>query len=213
MKKSSKMQRANDPAPNNAGEVDQITAWMEDGITGATSWRNCARTLIRSEEESEEKYAAQYAAQPQKPGMEVGIWIEQMRIGNSAASAGGYPVPVFNPAPSGLRNPVDPGLRIPAYPGFVSGDPGLRNPGMPAPVDMPRRPPTNALTLVFRAVDLTRMDPTADNEIAYAVVRELKAPVFDTKTVQSAAQISPVDASGTFTFIITVAPQNPLRLY
>ena len=73
---------------------------------------------------------------------------------------------------------------------------------------------TNAITLVCRAVDLTQMDAAADNtEIVYAVERELKAaPVFDPKLVQSAAQISPVDANGTFTFTITVTPQNPLKL-
>ena len=57
------------------------------------------------------------------------------------------------------------------------------------------------------------MDPTADNtEIVYAVVRELKASPVLTQTVQSAAQISPVDANGTFTFTIIVTPQNPLKL-
>jgi len=73
---------------------------------------------------------------------------------------------------------------------------------------------TNAITLVCRAVDLTQMDAAADNtEIVYAVERELKAaPVFDPKLVQSAAQISLVDPNGTFTFTITVTPQNPLKL-
>jgi type IV pilus assembly protein PilM len=86
-----------------------------------------------------------------------------------------------------------------------------------APADTAAPPPpeqTNIVALVCRAVDLTQMDAAADNtEIVYAVERALKAsPVFDPKTVQSAAQISQVDASGTFTFTITVTPQNPLRL-
>jgi hypothetical protein len=36
--------------------------------------------------------------------------------------------------------------------------------------------------------------------------------VFDPKTVQPSPQLSPVDANGTFTFTITVSPQNPLKL-
>ena len=72
---------------------------------------------------------------------------------------------------------------------------------------------TKPITLVCRAVDLSGVDSAANNEVVYAVERELKAsPVFDPKSVQSSAQISPVDANGTFTFSIMVAPQNPLTL-
>ncbi len=71
----------------------------------------------------------------------------------------------------------------------------------------------SAITLVCRAVDLSGIDSAANNEIVYAVERELKAsPVFDPKSVQPSAQISPVDPNGTFTFTITVSPQNPLQL-
>jgi hypothetical protein len=74
-------------------------------------------------------------------------------------------------------------------------------------------PVANAITLLMRAVDLTSVDTAANNEVVYAVEREFKAaPVFDPKTVQSSAQISAVDASGTFSFSFTVAPQNPLKL-
>jgi type IV pilus assembly protein PilM len=69
------------------------------------------------------------------------------------------------------------------------------------------------ITLICRAVDLSGIDSAANNEVVYAVERELKAsPVFDPKSVQSSAQISPVDANSTFTFSIIVAPQNPLQL-
>jgi type IV pilus assembly protein PilM len=72
---------------------------------------------------------------------------------------------------------------------------------------------TNAITLFCRAVDLSAVDSAANNEIVYALERELKAsPAFDPKSVQFSAQISPVDANSTFTFSITVAPLNPLKL-
>jgi hypothetical protein len=72
---------------------------------------------------------------------------------------------------------------------------------------------TNAITLICRAVDLSAVDSGANNEIVYAVVRELKAAqVFDPKTVQPSAQITPVDLNGTFTFSVTVTPQNILKL-
>jgi hypothetical protein len=67
--------------------------------------------------------------------------------------------------------------------------------------------------LVCRAVDLSGIDSAANNEVVYAVERELKAsPKFDPKSVQSSPQISPVDANSTFTFSIMIAPQNPLKL-
>ena len=72
---------------------------------------------------------------------------------------------------------------------------------------------TNAITLICRAVDLSGIDSAANNEIVYAVERELKtSPVFNPASVQSSAQISPVDANSTFTFSIVLAPQNPLNL-
>ena len=96
------------------------------------------------------------------------------------------------------------GAVAPAEPAVPGG-----NAAPPPPTDQ-----SNAITLVCRAVDLTQMVSAADNtEIVYAVERELKAaPMFDPKLVQSAAQISPVDANGTFTFTIIVTPQNPLKL-
>jgi type IV pilus assembly protein PilM len=67
----------------------------------------------------------------------------------------------------------------------------------------------------FRAMDLTGItaDSAANNEIVYAVEREMKAtPVFDPKSVQSSPQISSVGPDDTFTFSITVAPLKPLEL-
>jgi hypothetical protein len=142
------------------------------------------RVLIRSEDELQKKYGAQ------KPGMEAGLWIEQMTTG---AAASGNP---SNPGAIGVPNPP--------MPGETGGAP-------PVPGGAPGQ--NSTVRIVCRAVDLSGIDSAANNEIVYAVVRELKAsPVFDPKTVEPSAQISPVDANGTFTFSIGVTPQNPLKL-
>ena len=101
----------------------------------------------------------------------------------------------------------------------MTTSPNLGYPGVPVPPPNSEAPPgestaaTNAITLICRAVDLSGVDSAADNEVVYSVERELKAsPGFDPKSVQSSAQISPVDANGTFTFSIMVAPLNPLKL-
>jgi hypothetical protein len=149
-----------------------VFTWMEDRYYWGDLLAQFRQVLIRSEDEVKKKYIAQ------KPGLEVGIWIEQMTLGAATAT-----------------------------PGDNSGS-------QPASGGTPGQ--NSAITLVCRAVDLSNLGTdfsSADNEIVYAVERELKAsPVFDPKSVQPSAQISPVDANGTFTFTITVSPQNPLQL-
>jgi type IV pilus assembly protein PilM len=164
-----KMQQANNNRQDAQDKVNETTSLMEARYYWGDILLELRRALIRSEVEVRKKYAAQ------KPGMEVGIWIDQMTVGSAAPAA-----PADN-TPAAAQPPPD---------------------------------QTSAIKLVCRAVDLTQMDSTADNtEIVYAVVNGIKAsPVFDPKTVQSAAQISQVDPNGTFTFTITVTPQNPLKL-
>lgn len=114
----------------------------------------------------------------QRPGTEAGIWIEQM----TTTANPGYPG-------ANAMSPANPNSNL-GTPGAVSEQ------------NMP-------ITLICRAVDLSGVDSAANNEIVYAVERELKAsPVFDPKSVQSSAQISPVDVNSTFAFSIVVAPQN-----
>jgi len=118
----------------------------------------------------------------QRPGTEAGIWIEQMTTS---------------------ANPGNPGANVMALPN-PNGNPGA--PGVSGDQN-------NYITLICRAVDLSGVDSAANNEIVYAVERELKAsPAFDPKSVQSSAQISPVDVNSTFAFSIVVAPQHPLTL-
>jgi type IV pilus assembly protein PilM len=167
--KVTRMNQANEQLMTTSNQVSQITTWMEDRYYWGDVLTEFRRVLIRSEDEVKKKYGAQ------KPGMEAGIWIEQMTLG--------------------AATPI---------PGDISAS-------QPAAGGTPNQ--NNAITLVCRAVDLSGIDSAANNEIVYAVERELKAsPVFDPKTVQPSAQISPVDANGTFTFTITVSPQNLLQL-
>jgi hypothetical protein len=182
--KVNNMKSAYDRLQTMQGEVNQITAWMEERYYWGDVLAELRQVLIRSEDEIVKKYAAQYAAQhpTQRQGMQAGIWIEQMTMGTAASA---NPNPYLNPSVNSVAQPA------------TGGTPDE----------------TNNITLVCRAMDLSGVDSAANNEIVYAVERELKAaPVFDPKSVQPSAQISPVDANGTFTFSITLAPQNPLKL-
>jgi hypothetical protein len=97
----------------------------------------------------------------------------------------------------------------------------LQNPGMggygdgqaPPAGNTPDQSQDNSITLIFRAVNLTSVDPSASSEIAYAVESQLKAcPIFDPKATQLSGQMSPDDSNGTFTFGMTVTLLNPLKL-
>ncbi|HEX5398176.1 MAG TPA: type IV pilus assembly protein PilM [Verrucomicrobiae bacterium] len=181
-------------------EADQITTLMEDRYYWGNLLAELRHALIRSENDIVKKYAAAYAQKypGQTQGMEAGIWVEQMTTANpGATAAGGY---YNNP------NIPNPNIQNPNIP-----NPNIPNPNVASTTATDQT--TNAITLVCRAVDLSSVDSSANQEVVYAVERELKAaPLFDPNTVQPPAQISQVDAdNNTFTFTITVAPKNPLK--
>ena len=188
-------------------ESGQITTWLQQRYYWGDFLAEMRRALIRSEADIQKKLAAQ------KPNQDVGVWIEQMTSAPNIGNSGG-----------GLtRSAMMPG-EIPR------GQPSMPMPesGMPpiAPIILPSSilpsnelPPsssepataTNAITMVFRAVNLTALDPSANSEIAYAVENEIKnSPLVDAKATQLTGQIVPDDATGTFTFTVNVTPLNPI---
>jgi len=204
-----RLQSALDQLETTQGAVNQITAWMEDRLYWRDHLAQLRQVLIRSEDDLVKKYAQQYAEKHPglKQGMEAGIWIEQFTMPGAAGNTTTYnsptPAPVANSAYMDAFNRAERGSAAPPPPPAAT----------PQAVATDQAAATNAFTLVCRAVDLLAVDPSANNEIVYAVERELKlAPLFDPKTVHPSAQISPVDANGTFTFIISVAPTNTLKL-
>jgi len=174
-------------------DSDQITTWMQQRYYWGDFLAEMRRSLIRSEDVVKKKLTTQ------KPGVEAGIWIEQM-----TADAGMGSVSAASP------NPAMP------MPG------GYRNSLMPMPVPEAAAPPppeqagqttvtTNTITMVCRAVSLTSVDSSANTSIAYAVENEIKnSPLVDPQATQLSPNISADDANGTFTFTVNVALRNPL---
>ena len=63
--------------------------------------------------------------------------------------------------------------------------------------------PTNApIVMVCRGVSLSQIKSSANSDIAFAVQNQL----------QASPQITPDEASGTFTFTVTLALKRPLKL-
>jgi type IV pilus assembly protein PilM len=169
-------------------EAQQIAAWMQDQYYWGDVLTQLRDALIRSEDDVKKKLSAQ------RPGVESGIWIEQLSSDSSlgAQSAGnGY-------APTGM---------------------GGQPPGMPPAQAVNANGTTqpadgSVISVVCRAVNLTSVDPSANSEIAYAVENELKSSTnyFKPEGTQLTGQLTPDDVNGTFTFGVTVTLLNPLKL-
>ena len=68
----------------------------------------------------------------------------------------------------------------------------------------------SVIEATFRAVDLTSVSPSANTDVAYAVLNEIKNnPLFD---AELSPVITPVEPPGTFTFVVTIKLKHPLKL-
>ena len=106
-------------------ESDQITTWMEQRYYWGDVLAEMRRVLIRSEDDIKKKLSAQ------KPGVEAGIWIEQLTaLSNPGATA---------------MSPVNNGYGAPATP----------QPATDASAN------TNIIALVCRSVDLSKVSGDA----------------------------------------------------
>ncbi len=164
-------------------EADQIAAWMGDRYYWGDVLAELRRVLIRAENGVQKKLSAQRA------GVQAGIWVEQLI---TMTPTGSVPNPAMGPGAAG------------AAPG-----------NMVNPMTNPAQTETNqngAVTLICRAVSLSKVDSAANSDIAYTLENELQAsPYFDSKATQLTGQINAEDPSGTFTFGISAVLKNPLN--
>jgi type IV pilus assembly protein PilM len=158
-------------------KANQITAWMKDRYYWGDVLAELRRVLIASEDDIRKKLSAQ------KPGVEVGVWIEQMTtIANSQNAAAPTPAPT-------------------------------ENSGAPPAAGAPGQPGAITLVCRAVDVSAFSGDSAANPETAYAVEAELKAsPLFDPKATALMGNITPDPVSGTFTFGLNATLQNPLKL-
>jgi type IV pilus assembly protein PilM len=79
---ASNMKNANDKEKQALAQADQIASWMEERYYWGDVLSEMRTSLIRAEASVEKKLSAQ------RPGVQSGIWIEQMTTMASAATAG-----------------------------------------------------------------------------------------------------------------------------
>jgi len=171
-------------------EADQIATWMSDRYYWGDVLAELRQVLVRAENGVQKKLAAQRA------GVQAGIWIEQLI---TTAPTG------FVPNPAGAPANYNTGL-----PGGAGGMPG--NPMNTPQTQTPQTTQNGAISLICRAVSLSKVDSAANSDIAYTLENELQAsPLFDPKATQLTGQINAEDASGTFTFGISAVLKTPLN--
>jgi type IV pilus assembly protein PilM len=174
-------------------DAAQIADWMGDRYYWGDVLSELRRVLIRSEEDIKKKLSAQ------KPGVEAGVWIEQMTMNVAQTSVAGHGAPA--PAQGAAPNEDNP-----------NPNPSPNPSGEENPAPAAGNTPGNSINLVCRAVNLSNVDPSAISEIAYAVESEMRAsPLFDPKTTALSGQITPDDATGTFTFGLNIGLKKPLN--
>ncbi len=226
-----KMRNAYADFLNASNQVNQITIWMDDQHYWINTLAETRRVLMRSEEEVRKKLAERV------PGIQAGIWIDQMTIAGATIPAAAVPEATTPEAaaPQAVDERSAAAAALAAL-GAVNTGSAARPPvaaASPASPASPARPagaagaapaagvlePVGALTLLLRSVDLGAFtgDPAANNEIAYAVEGEFKKAtgLFDPKTTQLAGNLNAggqQNTPGTFTFGLNVTLAKPLNL-
>ena len=171
-------------------QADQISAWMNDRYYWCDVLAELRRVFIRAENDVQKKLSAE------RTGVQAGIWIEHF-----------ITMPTSVSAPNALGGPPREGMP----PGGVPPNSELAGMAMNPTQTTTNKPGT--ISLLCRAVSLSKVDPAANSDIAYTLENELQgSPGFDPKATQLTGQINPEDASGTFTFGVSAVLSNPLNL-
>ncbi len=142
-------------------------------------------------------------ATSKKLGADTGVWIEKFVTANPSGGPSDVNV--------GMNGGLPPGYGPPGYEDSRRyGPSGYIPPATGEATGTTNGPGTIAITC--RAVNLVNVSPSANTDVAFALENELKASaLFDPKETKLFPKIDADDASGTFTFGVTVVLKNPLK--
>jgi len=218
----------------------QLTSWMEQRYYWADLMMELRRVFIQVEDATRNRLGADAGVWVERfitanLGARQSSWTE---LGPDAQPAVGQPQPQQQPgwdpqimeiyrkrygiqypggpaAPPGGANPeAAPNPAEPENPEFTTSTPGV--PGMPG-ASSTQAGDTNEIstvTLHCRAVDLSRVSPSANTELAIAVLRELQqSPMVNAEGTQFEGTIQPDEQTGTYTFGISLKLKKPIRIY
>ena len=189
---------------NATNDLARVTTWMENRYYWADVLKEVRRVLIRVEEAAKHR--------PTLYGADAGVWVERLTtMAPAAATDPNQLQPGRGTTGGDATTPAPP-------PGDGVSMSGTTPAAAPEMRSAPGIQTTNSneiarVSLLFRAVSLTQVAPSANTDIAYVLLDELKAsPWFEPKGTQFSTEILPDEATGTFTFGVTLALKQPFKL-
>ncbi len=180
--------------------ADQYSEWISERAQWSLVLHEVREALIRTEEATKIQF-----------GTDTGVWVEKMNsftplaAGDSGlfGSVMGTPTPTVSPEMSEVY------MRR-----YGRAEEDIYRP--PTPEGIGTEAATNTvgtIKLECRAVSLKQIDASANNKLAFAFQDELKrSPLVDPQGTQLDPSISEDEATGTFSFGITLALKRPLKL-
>jgi hypothetical protein len=177
-------------------QATRVSGWVEQRFYWADILSQIRLALLHTE-----------ASIKQELGVEGGVWIETFTpVTPETALAA---TRAAEPASEGVRSTMDP---------ILAKRYGLK---IEAPTPAPSATPaavvsTNEISVInvnFRAINLYKVNPTANNKVIYPLEKELKAnALFDDKETKLTGQIESVtEAETTFGFGMTVKLKKPIK--
>ncbi len=182
-------------------ETTQLTEWMEQRFYWADVLSELRGVLMRAE-----------AARKQVMGVENGVWIESF----TSATPGLTAAPVAEEEPT--QSPYQMNVEMMKRYGLIPRGAAPSEGGTTAAAKPATPASTNEIaivTLKCRGLNLKKYSPTANDELAFAVQKELQAsPMFDSKETKLSGDIEQVEAANsvTFSFGVTLKMKHPLKL-
>jgi len=175
---------------------DKVSEWLEQRFFWADLLSQIRQALLKTE-----------ASIKQELGVEGGVWIESFTPVTPDAALQAKAAEQASDAPRPMM--MDP-LLAKRYGLRVEAPPPVEKPGKAAAVS------TNEIAVVnvnFRAINLYKINPTANNKVIYPLEKELKAiALFDDKETKLTGQIEGVtEAETTFGFGVTLKLKKPIK--
>jgi hypothetical protein len=213
--KATELQAEHDTLKKLNRESDQLTEWMEQRFFWPDVLTELRRLLMQAEANRKQVMG----------GIENGVWIESFTSQTPGLTA----------APEQEEQQVGPSqqqliyyrLMMERYHVMPPGTPGTAptTEGGDATATTTTTPtaakttPTSTneiavITIKCRGLNLKKYSPTANNDLAYAVQKELQdSPLFDPKETKVSGDIESVDETAiTFSFGVTLKLKHPMKL-
>src|SRR5438876_912806 len=196
-------------------ESDQLTEWMEQRFFWPDVLTELRRLLIQAEANRKQVMA----------GIENGVWIESFTSQTPGLTAAPEQEGQQEQQTSSAQQQFYYRLMMERYhvlpPGMAPGATPPTEGGESTATATPTAPKTPAstneiavITMKCRGLNLKKYSPTANNDLAYAVEKELQeSPLFDRKETKLSGDIESVDETAvTFSFGVTLKLKHPMKL-